>query len=659
MCGIGAILALKPLDYPTTDLALHISSKIRHRGPDDEGYVAFQADGMVSLHRGQDTHPDSAAVHKLTPLTSAGNPQIILAHRRLSIIDHTPSGFQPMSSEDGRYWMVYNGEIYNYKELRKELEENYNCQFKTRTDSEVVLKSFQIFGEKCVNRFDGMWAFLIYDNQERRLFASRDRFGVKPLYYIYKEKYLAIASEIKALVDLPVFQKHINRRAAFDYLVLGHLEREPNGLFDQILELPPSSCMFYDFKDKLLKVWHYYSIAYKPELGEYSEEKLQGYNKKIRRLISNAVSSHLMAEVPIALSLSGGLDSSTLAVLVQRELESGKHPQLGTKQKLFTVCFPGSKADESSWAKIVAEHVNADWVQVKPTSEGFIDSLEKVSYTQDLPFLGMNGYSHFAMMDAMKQHGVKVTMDGQGADELFGGYPSHYVTYMRDLMSHGHLMSFGLNLISANNSFADRFMVMREEVKRRLFLYRKKATGKGMYRKDDTLEYGYLRKEFWERYNRKLTDINIPGVLNAHLFMDYTGPTMKSLLRATDRNAMAFGIESRTPFADDLKLAEEVFKINGIYKIRYGMGKNLLRGAVGDLLPKKVLYRRDKMGFTTPQDQWFKENSAALHDYIGDQIKDVLDPKAISKDWKKLSQNPNPRLWRIVSFAVWRKVYGI
>jgi len=634
-----------------------IGKSLAHRGPDDEGYIAFQDGKMLGLYAGKDTRPSSREMHKLTSVSEAGNPQIMFAHRRLSIIDTSSNGWQPMSYDNGRYWIVYNGELYNYIAIREELVE-LGFTFATRTDTEVILAAYKAWGDQMVNRFFGMWAFVIYDTEERRIMGSRDRFGVKPLYYIKTDEYIAIASEQKALVNLPIYNKKINRRAAFDFLVNGALEREQNGMFDGITELTPSSSFSFTEHDGLMKQWHYFGIAYKPELGEFNEEKLRGYAKKLRRMLSENISAHLMSDVQMGLSLSGGIDSSTLAMMIQRQMNDKSLPQIGDKQKMFTVVFPGHNADESKWAQIVAEETKADWYQIKPTAQGMIDTLETVALTQDLPFLGMNTYSHYAMMEEMKKQGIKVTIDGQGADEMFGGYPSHFVTYMRDLIRHGHFASYGLNMAAANNSFASRNMLVRENAKRYYMAFMKKYTG-SFLRRTDTAEYGYLRDEFWDRYSRKLTVPEIPGVINAHLFMDFTGHTLKSLLRATDRNSMHFGIEARTPFADDAKMAEYVFRINGIYKIQFGRGKHLLRSAIGNVLPEKILYRRDKMGFATPQDDWFKEKAKDLHDYIGPNLKDVIDYKMLSKDWGKLCKRPNVRLWRIVSFAVWRQVYGI
>jgi asparagine synthase (glutamine-hydrolysing) len=657
MCGIGAIIRIKNLPQSTSMLIESIGKNLAHRGPDDEGYIAFQDGKIEGLYAGKDTKSSSIQMHGLKPVSEAGNPQIMLAHRRLSIIDTSSNGWQPMSYDNGRYWIVYNGELYNYQSIRDELIE-LGFSFATRTDTEVIVAAYKAWGDQMVSKFFGMWAFLIYDCEERRIMGSRDRFGVKPLYFIKTDSYVAIASEQKALVNLPVYEKKINRRAAFDFLVNGALEREPNGMFDGITELTPSSSISYTEKDGLLKTWHYFGIAYKPELGEFSEERLRGYAKKLRRMLSENISSHLMSDVQMGLSLSGGIDSSTIAMMVQRQMDNKSLPQIGDRQKMFTVVFPGHAADESKWAKIVVEATKADWYQIKPNSNGFMDNLETVARTQDLPFLGMNTYSHYAMMEEMKKQGIKVTLDGQGADELFGGYPSHFITYMRDLISHGHFANYFFNVAAANNSFASRKMLARENAKRFYMALMKKYTG-SFLRKSDTVEYKYLRNEFWDRYSRKLIVPEIPGVINAHLFMDFTGHTLKSLLRSTDRNSMHFGIESRTPFADDSRMAEYVFKINGIYKIQYGSGKHLLRSAIGNVLPEPILYRRDKMGFNTPQNDWFKEKSKELHDYIGPNLKDVIDYKLLSKDWSKLSRSPNVRLWRLVSFAVWRHVYGV
>jgi asparagine synthase (glutamine-hydrolysing) len=658
MCGIAGLLIKNPEEnYQLPQLLPTMAKAISHRGPDDEGFIIFQPEGSYQQYAGPDTTSATRNRLQLKSISEAKNGMVGFAHRRLSIIAAGEGGYQPMSYHNGRYWIVYNGEIYNYKELRAGLVKK-GYKFLTESDTEVLLALYQEMGDIMVDVLEGMWAFAIYDTEAQSMFASRDRVGLKPFYYLNQPDILAFASEQKALVQLPFYERRLNRRAAFDYLVNSTLERDPNGLFDKIMELPPASNLTFNFKTGFTKVYSYYFLAYKPDLGTYEEDRLKTHSRKVRKLLNESVKSHLVSEVPVAASLSGGLDSSSIVTIIDQLMKEEAYPQIGNRQKVFTITFPGSKTDEAHWAKHVVDQVGADWHQITPTSKGFMDNLENLVRTQDIPFLGVNTYSHFALMEAMKKEGIKVTLDGQGADEIFGGYSSYFVTFMRDLANSGGFGNWFYNFLGANSSFGSRTALLKAYAKFQYSVLSSKVSGAAV-RQTDVREYRYLRDEFWDRYAKKMAELPQPKILNAHLHSDFTGTTLKTMLRNTDRNSMYFGLESRAPFADHKELVEYLFKQGGIYKIRYARGKLLLRAAMGETLPEKILYRKDKMGFVAPQQEWIKENAKSLHDYIGPQIKDIVDYKALDKDWNSLTANANPKLWRIINLAIWRQLYKI
>jgi len=658
MCGIAGVIVKNPEeDYHLPHLLPSMAKAISHRGPDDEGFIIFQNEGTFSQLSGIDTTKNITNKLNLKPIAEAKTGDVGFAHRRLSIIATGDEGYQPMSYLNQRYWIVFNGEIYNYQEIRKRLTKK-GYQFQTQSDTEVLLALYDEKADMMVDELEGMWAFAIYDRQEKFLFASRDRIGLKPFYYLDLPDVIAFASEQKAIVQLPFYERRMNRRAAFDYLVNSTLEKEPNGLFDKIMELPPSSNFSFNFNTGFTKVWTYYFLVYKPELGTFDEERLRTHGKKVRKLMIESVREHLTSEVPVAASLSGGLDSSSIVTIIDHLMKEQAFPQIGKKQKVFTVSFPGSKSDESHWAKLVVDQVNADWVKVTPTSKGFMDNLETLVRTQDIPFLGVNTYSHFALMEAMKKEGIKVTLDGQGADEIFGGYASYFITFMRDLANSGGFNNWLFNYVGANSSFGNKSMLIRAFLRFQYSKLASKMSGSAI-RQADVLEYRYIRNEFWDRYSKKMIEEPFHKILNAHLHSDYTGPVLKTMLRNTDRNSMYFGLESRAPFADNKELSEYLFKQGGIYKIRYARGKLLLRAAMGDTLPEKILYRKDKMGFVAPQQEWIKANASELHDYITPAIKDIIDYKMLSNDWKKVSASGNPKVWRIINLAIWRHLYKV
>lgn len=657
MCGIAGILNFKESVSPG-----HISGMadiLRHRGPDDEGYLAVDLKGNVACPLiGNDSTVEGPHINRFSRPA-----HMLLAHRRLSIIDPSPAGHQPMSNREGTLWIIYNGEIYNYLELREELGK-LNYSFRTNTDTEVLLAAYEQWGMDCLAKFNGMWAFVIYDRRKNVLFGARDRFGVKPFYYYKDHDLFAFASEIKAIAGLPFVKTGINRRAVFDYLVCGYQENEEEGVFRNIFELGPSCAFSHDLKDNTFKKWKYYTLQYTDRWERYNQNRLNEYSATIRALLFDAVKLRLRSDVPVGSCLSGGIDSTAIVCIINNFLERQHIQQIGEKQKVFTVCHDSNDIDESRWAKIAVERSGATWFKTTPTSAELLEDLEDLVYTQDTPFSSTSIYTQYRIMRLAKKSGIKVLLDGQGGDELFTGYSPLYGPFFIEMLKHLDLGRCMNEWKGLRNSPIHQNILLRSLLN---------ITGAKLLPtflnkfiiKLKINENNYINKDFWNTYSHRLTSLSDKAKtsLNQKLYDYMVRGNLKSLLRYEDRNTMRFSIESRTPFADDIHLIEYVFQIPSVYKIHNGWSKYLLREATKGILPEQIRLRKDKIGFATPEHSWLKEIKDNCREILTHDISEFLDVDRILRDWDKLLEKRQAGdftgIWKFINLAVWQKVYGL
>ena len=657
MCGIAGIYSRDPVVPAEWIQAL--SDSMKHRGPDDEGYlgVDLQKNEAVVL-----TGPDSQISGRRIESFAEG-AHLYLSQRRLSIIDLTPLGHQPMSDQRQNLWIVFNGEIYNYLDLKKELAAAGHS-FRTNTDTEVLLAAYEHWGKDCLDRIDGMWAFVIYDRRQNSLFGARDRFGVKPFYYALKSQSFAFASEIKALLKWPPLRAEINPRAAFEYLALGWVEREAEGMFKNVLELPPSYAFRLDLKSNAYRAWKYYTLPFHSGREKYDGKKADINIEQTRRDLMKAVALHLQSDVPVGSCLSGGLDSSSIVCIINRLLiENGQKGMCGP-QKVFTVGYEGQKVDETGWAKIVADRTGADWHRVSPTAEEIAASFEDIVYTQDVPFLSTSVLPQYFMMKVVREQGIKVLLDGQGGDELFAGYRGYFLSYFKDMIRGGALGNVIRGIGNLGHSPVDLSFLLTAPLKMAIPRWIPVAVLDAYLRprRDEIrfLNAGFLKehKERWEALrNRKIAP------LNRSLFDTVTGCDFKYLLKYEERNAMRFSVEARTPFADDRKLIEHAFAIPAVYKIHDGYSKFLLRRAMKGILPEEIRLRTDKLGFPTPEVVWLSRLKSVFRDHLSQDAEAFFDVASLRKETDRTPRshagNYNHSLWRIFIFCVWKKVYGL
>lgn len=658
MCGILGICDFT--DGLTTSAVEAAARSLKHRGPDDEGYLIYGiASGAVSEYGG----PDSL-VRRGPDIRSAtlNPPVVVLGHRRLSIIDPTPAGHQPMTYGAARYWIVYNGEVYNYPELRQELTALGHV-FATQSDTEVVLASYAEWGPCCVDRFNGMWAFAILDTVQGRLFAARDRFGVKPFYYTWNGGTFAFASEIKALLHLPGVPRRLNAGRSYDYLMWGILGAAEETFFEGIAELPASEYLLLDLGNGRLERNRYYALEDTEKSGKFDPQEFKRHVGRVKDLIEQAARLRLRSDVPVGTCLSGGIDSSAIVGLVANALTREHLPQVGSVVRAFTACYEGAEIDESRFAALVIERTGSEWFRTYPCARELWDDLPRVVYAQDEPFGTTSIYAQYRVMRLAKEHGVKVLLDGQGGDELFAGYASCYPAFFLGLIGEGALGEVIGVWNNLGNAPITRRGLLSGTAEYLGVRFLPNAV-RGLAARHLRGEGVYLKPEFLRAHRDRdaLIADRASGNLNTLCVRMLTRYTMPLLLRYEDRNSMAWSIEARTPFADDHPLIEYVTRVPGVYKIREGWSKALLREAMRGVVPTEIYRRTDKIGFDTPQRDWLRSLWTMGWEYLKAEDQ-FLDVPRLERDSHRILEAGSARmvdnLWRLLIFSIWRKVFAL
>jgi asparagine synthase (glutamine-hydrolysing) len=520
------------------------------------------------------------------------------------------------------YWITFNGEIYNYIELREELK-NKGHVFVTQTDTEVVLEAYKEWGFDCLGKFNGMFAFALLDKKNNQIFCARDRVGVKPFYYSNTNDAFAFASEYKAFIKSKLVAFEINEVQQFDFMVNGNLENTEQSLFKGIHELKPSHYLVYDLNSHNFQITNYYTLPSQLVSSNSDQEIIELIEGKL----VNAIKLRLRSDVEVGSCLSGGLDSTIIAGIV-------KYLQPNKQMKLFTAVFPNEAFDETNYAKLASEHVSGNWKTVSPTAVEFFKDIETLNYFQDLPVWSTSTYSQHRVMKLAAENNIKVVLDGQGADELFAGYSHHYMALWKEEFSFKKLNDSKQTIPNAYKLFGKQLV--------------KDTFGLSVDYSNYFIEN---KKHFGKSKNEKLA----PS-LNAQLAIDYNGK-LKSFLKCEDRCSMAFGIESRVPFADDVELVNYIFSIQGNKKIKDGVSKYLLREATKQYIPQQIYNRRDKIGFETPVQKWFAPYKKHVLDVIISQS-DFIDKDYLFSNFDLLLSSKPNFLLRLYSISVWKKVYS-
>lgn len=631
MCGIACLITTKP---QPPELIRHMTAQLAHRGPDGEGSKHFC------------------------------NNRLAFGHRRLAILDLSPAAAQPMATLDGRLWLTYNGEIYNNDELRHELAQT-GYQFRTRSDSEVVLAAYATWGESCLDRFQGMWAFLIYDTDQQMLFASRDRFGVKPLYYWQAvDGLLAFASEIKAFTVLPGWRPAMHRQRVYDFLAWGLTEHTSDTLFSGVQQLRGGEALRLDLASVSSagfvpkhEVWRWYE----PRQLEDDSILLVEAAGKTSKLLSEAVGSHLRADVPVGSCLSGGLDSSSIVCLMQQQLTAiGEQ----ANQSVFSACTVERSLDERPYMAAVVRKTGVHWQQVEPQASTLLEKLPELVWHQDEPFATTSPYAQWEVFRLAADHGVKVMLDGQGADEVLAGYHGFFGPLLASLAARGRMFSLvkEVRAMHRYHGYPVQQLLMRladqmlpAEVRNGLRRLAGRPHTHPLWLNLDVL--GADPVDPFEAAGGRVASVQA-------LSMAQIGATnLPMLLHWEDRSSMAHSVEARVPFLDH-RLVEYLLTLPDRCKIHHGMTKLVLREAMRGVLPEEVRLRQDKLGFVTPEAVWVRGAAADFRKLLAQSItasQGILQPSLLVMFDRMVSGaiSYDSVVWRAIVFGAWQARFAI
>lgn len=603
MCGISGVVTFNNNKVDVNKIK-KMTDCIKHRGPDDEGFY-FWGIADERFAYGEDTIPEIKRNTK-TPLESLINENfhIGFGHRRLSIIDVTASGHQPMN--DSEIVITYNGEIYNYIELRNELVK-LGHSFSTVGDTEVIIKSYQQWGENCVNRFNGMWAFAIWDKKNHKVFCSRDRLGEKPFYYHISDNEFIFGSEIKQLISYGVKAK-VNDNILASYLISSIHDVSEETFFDGIFVLPAGHNISIEISDKdqpiKLNKNKYWDIENVNE-RKYEALDFTESSKLVGTYLEKSIELRLRSDVQIGSCLSGGLDSSSIVTLATNRLKENRN-----RFKTFTACYDNNKeVDERYYSDLVVENSGCLSTKVKPSSEKLQADFKKLVWHQDEPFGSLGIFASWCVMDSAQKEDIKVLLDGQGGDETLMGYERFYAYLLKE-----KLFSFKFrdmlkeyNLASENSRLSVRHVISyffyfnnKTIRKMRLSLKAKKFMNKTYFNKHKNLDD--LEHLLSFKTMREAQIAELKGFIN-------------HLLRYEDRNSMAHSIEARVPFLDP-DFVEATFSLSARNKLKEGWTKAPLREYMTGKMPLEVTYRKNKLGFSVPQREWLDE----LNDHFKESL---------------------------------------
>ncbi|MFA6096756.1 MAG: asparagine synthase (glutamine-hydrolyzing) [Candidatus Paceibacterota bacterium] len=559
MCGIAGIYKFNKGSVDR-GMIKKMTDALAHRGPDDEG-------SYIKDHVG-------------------------LGHRRLSIIDISPLGHQPMSDESGKIWIVFNGEIYNYIELRRELQRD-GFSFRSDSDTEVIICAYKKWGEKCFEKFNGMWALAIWDETQKKVILCRDRLGIKPLYYFQNADSISFASEIKALLALGM-KRQANDELIYDFLKFGMLDHTDGTFFLGINKVPPAHYAVITENNRLIfrRYWDFETS----EKTEDKEKSKRSYANNFLEIFRDAIKIRLRSDVPAGSCLSGGLDSSSIVCVINDLLKISGVKQIKEKQKTFSSCSNDLRFDERIFINEVLKKTGAESHFVFPDPKEFLIDFEKFLLHQEEPVRGISMYAQFKVYERARKENVIVLLDGQGADEILGGYRKFYFFYLNLLLGRKKYLKF---LKESFLLFSSSSVIKTLNLRSGLRYF---SIGRKIMKIENLFEPAFQKKHA----DRNL-QIGMNGGLGRRFKEDATKWSLPVLLRYADRNSMAHSTEARLPFLD-YRLVEAVSAMPMDEKMRNGWTKYVMRNAMKGILPEKIRLRKDKMGFTTPEEVWLKSS---------------------------------------------------
>lgn len=567
MCGIAGIVH-SDLDPDSVQSAVRSMIALqRHRGPDGEGYY------------------DGSGVS--------------FGHARLSIIDLSENGKQPMADPTGRYWITYNGEIYNYLELASLLEKVGFC-FRSRSDTEVLLYSYIHWGQDCVHHLRGMFAFAIWDQVDHHLFAARDRLGIKPLHY-WSDLHgnLFFSSEIKAILPF-VSERKIHTQLASEYIAWNMLDHDNSQTMFENIKRLPAGCTLNWKANQRVSINRYWELSV-PDKASILSSSHSDLIHEFRERFEEVIKLHLRSDVPIGTSLSGGLDSSAIVGVLNKQLRKNGIWREGW-QNSFSACFNELALDERPYINEIVSSTGIDPHYVFPSGDQLLEDFENWMWSQEEPVGGTNAYAQYCVARNANQHGIKVLIDGQGADEQLAGYRKFILVYLQELFNqykYASAIHEGLAFfLSPDILRTSRFVDGRR------------------YLSDMPFNSSILWND--DSFPKRPLSLELGNSLHCRLNKDITQSSLPILLRYEDRNSMAFGVEARVPFVDH-EFMEWIGRLPSDMLLHNGWTKYILRESLADVLPSKIKNRKTKLGFLTPEKKWL---SGPLRPWLIEMLRD-------------------------------------
>jgi asparagine synthase (glutamine-hydrolysing) len=593
-----------------------MANHLVHRGPDDSGFYTNES-GTVGF-----------------------------AHRRLKIIDLSDAAHQPMLSDDGTKVVVYNGEIYNYKELDEELK-GKGYVYRSHSDTETLLHSYEEWGEDCVRHFNGMFAFALWDERQQKIFCARDRFGEKPFYYFHDQERFIFASEIKALFAAPSVPKQPNRKVIARYLLHGLTDADCETFFENILSLPAAHTLTLSHGQ--ISIERYWALDPTAQDNETTDD---AWEDTFIALFKDSVRLRLRSDVPLGSCLSGGLDSSSIVCLMRQIDEQ--------PVSTFSVLYDESAYAEASFVRSMVEGSTLRAHEIKPTGEDLFATLDRITWHNDEPSNGIGQYSQWQVMKLAAERGVTVILNGQGGDELLAGYHHYLVAALREHALRGHGLTawrqLRLDAAMHGESIGSRlkqaiYPLLPRWIQRG---YTRAFSGKAMAQ--SLIAPDLLATEDGRLYRNDFT------ALNDSLWYDLTVATVPYLVHSEDRCSMAFSREIRLPFLDH-RLVELMFRMPSRMKIRDGVTKYILRKTMAAQgLPAAIVNRHDKKGYPTPLSHWlrtlaYSQAREMLRSLGSRGLVDGAGLEALLKRHADGHSDDSVALWRFVCLEAWFRVF--
>lgn len=650
MCGIAALY--EPSAPPWLPaVARAMTRLVRHRGPDGEGFAFYNRATRRLLADSSDETPAPA---RSAPLP-AGAWSLGLGHRRLSILDLTAAGHQPMADAGQDVWITFNGEIYNYRELRAELSA-LGHRFTSDCDTEVIIAAWREWDTQCLSRFIGMFALVLFDRRTERLFAARDRFGIKPLYFWRTPGGgIGFASEIKQFTAHPQWRARLDGQRAYDFLNWGLTDHADTTLFVGVRQLRGGECIVAPLEQLGIatpQMW--YRLKAEPFTGDFAEAAA-----RFRSLLDDSVRLHLRADVPVGSCLSGGLDSSSLVCTMQAQLAGGR-----AQQNTFSAYSEVARFDERQFIADVVQATGVRAHHTIPAPDAMLRELDALTWHQDEPFGSTSIYAQWCVFRQAREQDVLVMLDGQGADEALGGYHGYFGPRLAGLLRQGKWIRCWREATAVRalhgQSKGDQVRLLLNSLLTPQVADRLRRLAGRTVRAPDFLDLDKLGAEARSPHDHSV-DLRQP--VRSLSVAQLTSLNLPMLLHWEDRDSMAHGVEARVPFLDH-RLVEFCLGLPEEHKLADGWTKRVLREGMRGRLPESVRLRRDKLGFATAEEVWMQQRPQVFLRLVDEAVSasgGILTPAARAKAQRMLTGREPFRfyVWRLISFGAWLRRFDV